>query len=218
MTFMGSWKGDATTATRGKMLSEYIEKQFFYVEMSSYELASMSKEDFVGYYNFFKIYEKQHPEDKFVLVGVPKGAMRNIQHDPRFVHVTMAAKARREKVSFIDLSPVDDLNSVLKEYSPAQFTELTKKLKNREVAADIRIVKALEKQYEKPDNRLPTKWVTKVLKVRCIIPATLETIGDTLKRYPLAHTLQDKDVVDSKRVSNIVRYIELEDCYAENKI
>lgn len=218
LTFSRSWNGDYVSATRGKMLSQYVEKQFFYIEMSSYELQSMSPEDFTGYYNFFEIYRKQNPGDSFALVGVPKGAMRNIQNDPRFIHVTIAAKAREEKVSFIDLSAVDDLNRAMNELKNDTFIALTKELKNRVVASDIRIVKAFEKKYEKPANRLPTKWVTRVLKVRAIIPATLETMEDTLKRYPMLQTLQNDRVAISKKVGNISRYIELEDCYAAENI
>jgi len=214
LTFSRLWNSGGCRASRGKMLSSYTEEQFFYIEMSSYELSSMSKENFLGYFNFFEIYKKQHPEDKFALVGVPKGAMRNIANDPRFVHITIAAKEREDKVSVIDLKPVDDLKKALNEFNPQNFIELTHKLKNREVAADIRIVKDFERKYEKPENRLPTKNIERVLKVRAIIPATLSPIGETMKRYPMIQTLQNDRVKVDNKVDNIARYIELEDCYA----
>lgn len=206
--------------TRRNTLSYYKNiKKFYYVEMSSYIVDNMDMETLSTYVRFAEIYRDQNKDkkDDFIICGVPKGGMKNIEKDPRFVPLKDALGEYAKDVNFTDKSETEKWAKFFYYFNSSEVTKFTDTVKNKEVKQTLSELQKFDKKYPRSHYVTKTDGIAKLFACKTIAPKCDLTMSQIEERYPLAQYLMSGGYGCRATAPDLVRYVELEDIYRERK-
>lgn len=207
--------------SRGVMLSQYDHtkiKTFYYVEMSSYDIKSMSKDRLSIYLRFVELYRKQTKDlHSFRIVGVPKTALPNIKGDSRFVPLEGSLTDLQDKVTIVDRSEVDKLKSTVGGWASLDEDLGLNDISStpKELLEYVQTIKEFNKKYPKTHYTIPVHGINTIFSCKEILPDVKYRVEDIKEQYPSLLQMIGHDRVVPSEV--IDRYLELEQFKKDNE-
>jgi hypothetical protein len=192
---------------RAGLLSEYKHDKFYYVETSGTQVLNMKSDKLAKFLRFEKIYKKQNPKgENFMICGVPKLGLKNIQNDPRFIPLDNNLAHLAKDVSFVDKSEIYTFEDLIRYFGTVKLKGVSKKLGEHLLAETITGLILFRDRHELSDG-FNAKGVSDLFKISSVSPKVPLSMKDIGEMYPLLKAL----FLSNIDVDDVVRYIGLED-------
>ena len=191
--------------------------KFYYFELSGYVLNNLTEEEAKSYLHFFKLYRQQNEGTyDFKIIGVPKGAMKNISKDPRFIPIKEAIKVLNPKVQIADNTEITVLLEWLGLRTFRFFDKyLADKQNTSELSTTIKTLVAFDNKYS--DKYKKGSISSKHIDLAVVKPKTTMAVATIKERYPLLPSILGRYSYTADVTKDLMRYIKLEDSYLKTK-
>ena len=200
--------------SRGDMLSSYSKDitTILYVETSGYGLVDNDQREFVMASKLYlDAYKQQHKDNTITLVGVPKGAMKNIKDDKRFIPLKDGIKKYYGKVSHVDRKPYINMNRIFGRVPTHLIQKIADKLDNKSLATMLRETTKFYEAHAKSTNVINhSEFINKHIKINTVSPKHSFDVEYFNKQYPLLQSVQLGYLPTIQTVDRVAYYLNLE--------
>lgn len=200
--------------SRGDMLSSYSKDitTILYVETSGYDLIDNEQREFVMASKLYlDAYKQQHEDNTILLVGVPKGAMKNIKGDKRFIPLKDGIKKYYGKVSHVDRKSCTDMMRIFSGIPTHLVQGIADKLDNKSLATMLGETIKFYEAHAKSANAINhSEFINKHIKITTVSPKYSFDVEYFNKQYPLLQSVRAGYLPTIKTADRVAYYLNLE--------